>query len=187
MVKSEPPGIKSLNTQVAFTQNVSKVGTTAAKFLGIPVGARATAMGTAFVSVADDATATYWNPGALDRMPNNQMIVQQTNWLVDTKIFYLGAGYKWNNIGTIGVSAHFFSSGEIEETTLLQPDGTGRTFSADDFALGLTFSRRITNRFSTGVTVKLIQESLAKEKASAVAVASGRWITSWNSRKTCSA
>lgn len=156
--------------QEQISGSLEQIGTSMANFLKIGVGARALAMGDAYIALCEDISALYWNPGALDRMENNQIIVQQTNWLVDTKIYYLGAGYKLKNVGTIGVSAHFFSSGEIEETTLLQPDGTGRTFTAEDFAMGLTFSRMISNRFSTGVTVKIIQESLAKEKASAVAV-----------------
>jgi len=48
-----------------FSRNVSKVGTVAAPFLQIPVGARAVAMGGAFVSVANDATALYWNAAGI--------------------------------------------------------------------------------------------------------------------------
>ena len=43
--------------------NVSKVGTTSATFLEIPVGAAAVGMGGAFVSLANDASALYWNVG----------------------------------------------------------------------------------------------------------------------------
>ena len=41
---------------------VTKVGTSAAAFLRIPVGVRAGAMGSAFVAVADDASSMFWNP-----------------------------------------------------------------------------------------------------------------------------
>jgi len=44
-----------------FSQ-VTKTGTTAAKFLSIGIGPRANAMGGAFTSVANDASALYWNP-----------------------------------------------------------------------------------------------------------------------------
>ena len=44
---------------------VDKTGTTAAKFLSIGVGSKAVAMGGAFTSIADDATAMYWNPAGL--------------------------------------------------------------------------------------------------------------------------
>ncbi|MDZ7262631.1 MAG: hypothetical protein ONB05_11070, partial [candidate division KSB1 bacterium] len=40
-------------------RSVTKVGTTAASFLGIDVGSRGTGMGSAYVSIANDATAMY--------------------------------------------------------------------------------------------------------------------------------
>ena len=45
----------------------SKVGTTAAQFLGISVGARAIAMGSAYTASATDVSSLYWNPGAIER------------------------------------------------------------------------------------------------------------------------
>ena len=152
------------------SSSLEQVGTSMANFLKVGVGARALAMGDASVALCDDITALYWNPGALDRSSGNELLFQQNNWLVDTKIYYFGASYKLRSFGTVGVSFHVFSSGDIEETTLLEPDGTGRTFSADDFAAGLTYSKMITDRFSTGVSVKLIQESLANERARTVAI-----------------
>ena len=50
-------------------QTVSKVGTTAAQFLKIGIGARALALGGAYSAIADDASALYWNPGGLSRIP----------------------------------------------------------------------------------------------------------------------
>lgn len=40
-------------------------GTTAAAFLKLGAGARATGMGSAFTGISDDATAIYWNPAGL--------------------------------------------------------------------------------------------------------------------------
>ena len=48
-----------------YVANVSKTGTSAANFLRIGIGARALAMGGAFVAVADDPTAAYWNVAGL--------------------------------------------------------------------------------------------------------------------------
>jgi len=54
-----------------FISDVSKVGTTAAPFLSIEVGSRAIGMGGAFVALANDASALYWNPAGLARMGNH--------------------------------------------------------------------------------------------------------------------
>ena len=156
--------------QTQTAGSIEQVGTSMVNFLKIGVGARALAMGGAYVASCDDITALYWNPGALDRLECNEIIVQQTTWLVESDLYFFGACYKLSNWGTIGLSAYYFTSGEIEETTLLQPDGTGRTFSASDLAMGLSYSKRITDRFSSGITLKIIQESLDKEKARTVAL-----------------
>lgn len=45
------------------------VSNAAALFLRVAAGARPAGMGEAFVSIADDATATYWNPAGLGNSP----------------------------------------------------------------------------------------------------------------------
>ena len=50
---------------LTFSQNVSKTGTTAANFLQIPIGAAAGGFGGAFVSIANDVSALYWNAGGI--------------------------------------------------------------------------------------------------------------------------
>lgn len=156
--------------QAQTSGSLEQVGTSMANFLKIGVGARALAMGGAYVAACDDITALYWNPGALDRLQQNEVIAQQTTWLVESDLYFFGASYRVLNWGTVGLSAYYFSSGNIEETTLTQPDGTGRTFSAYDLALGLTYSKMITDRFSSGITVKMIEESLDREKARSIAL-----------------
>jgi hypothetical protein len=48
----------------------------AGEFLKIQVGARALGMGGAFVAVADDATAPYWNPAGMVYLPYREVIPQ---------------------------------------------------------------------------------------------------------------
>lgn len=49
-------------------------GKYAAEFLRIGVGARALAMGGAFVAIADDGTASYWNPAGLGSLSRHQVL-----------------------------------------------------------------------------------------------------------------
>jgi hypothetical protein len=59
-----------VTTAKSYSQEVKKVGTSSAAFLKIPVGSRGASMGSAFVSLADDPSALYWNPGGLSRNQN---------------------------------------------------------------------------------------------------------------------
>ncbi len=52
-----------------------QAGKYAAEFLSEGVGARALAMGGAFVAVADDATANYWNPAGLSFLSGPELSV----------------------------------------------------------------------------------------------------------------
>ena len=47
----------------------------AAEFLKIGIGARALGMGGAFVSVADDASAAYWNPAGLVQLEEREAML----------------------------------------------------------------------------------------------------------------
>ena len=50
----------------------------AGEFLKVPVGARAIGMGSAFIAVADDATAPFWNPAGLIYLPYKEVLPQHS-------------------------------------------------------------------------------------------------------------
>lgn len=62
-------------------QGTTKVGTSAAQFLKIGVGARAAAMGGSFNALASDVTSIYWNPAGLARQQGSELFFSHTSWL----------------------------------------------------------------------------------------------------------
>ena len=150
-------------------QQSDQVGTSMANFLKIGVGPRAVAMGDAFVALSNDASSLYWNPAGIALVTKNEVLFQTTRWVAETNLYYLGLALPMGNFGTFGASFYSFSSGDMEETTTAQPDGTGRTFSTSNLAIGLTYSKLITDRFSVGISVKYITETLSRENTSAYA------------------
>lgn len=154
----------------AFVFPQSKVGTTAANFLTIPVGPRATAMGGAFSAVANDATTSFWNPSGLSRMSRSEFTVTTAEWLVGTRLNWIGLAFKFDDNNAVGVSINQLDYGEEEITTPDQPDGTGQKWSANDLAVSLSYSRNLTDRFSIGGTVKYITQKIWNESASAFAL-----------------
>ncbi|HEX7070961.1 MAG TPA: PorV/PorQ family protein, partial [Rhodothermales bacterium] len=144
----------------ALGQSVSKVGTTAAEFLQIGVGARATAVGGAFVAAVDDASALYWNPAGLSNVAGGEVLVTHSEWLADVNFDYLGVSLAAGDFGTYGVSITMLSVPEMLVRTEERQDGTGETFGATDLAVGLSAGRAITDRFAVGITAKFIQQRI---------------------------
>ena len=154
----------------AFGLSQSKVGTSAVSFLGIAVGPRAVGLGGAFVAVANDASALYWNPGGITRSGKSEFIFSHTNWLVDSKFDWAGVVINISEADAVGVSFTQLTYGEEDVTTTEAPMGTGETWSASDVAIGLTYARNLTDRFSIGGTAKFIQERISNETASSIAM-----------------
>jgi len=87
-------------TAVSMAQ--TKVGTTAAPFLGIGMGARAVAMGGAYTAISDDIYALYWNPAGVSQGTRIQTGFTYTQWLVGTQINWAGAIIPAGSFGSFG-------------------------------------------------------------------------------------
>src|SRR5689334_19512550 len=144
----------------ASGQAVTKVGTTSAKFLSIAVGARAVGMGGAFVAVADDPSAMYWNPGGIARLGQSEALFSHAAWVAGMSFNYGGVILPVENVGVFGVNVTSLSMDEMERTTVEQPEGTGQLFSAGSFAVGVSYARNLTDWFSIGTNVKYINEHI---------------------------
>lgn len=154
-------------------QKVSKTGTTAASFLEIGVGGKAQAMGGAFVGLANDASALYWNAGGAARLKTNEVILYHSQWLADTKFSFAGLVIPVAEVGTFGLSFTSLSMADMAVRTVDMPEGTGEFFSAGDFSIGLTYARFITDRFSIGFTAKYVQQTIWHMSAKGIAIDAG--------------
>lgn len=153
---------------VALAQD--KVGTTAAPFLGIGVGARATAMGSAQAAIAEGPSALFWNPSAITQMTTSGVEFSHLDWLLDSRLQYMGFVLNLGRGGHLGLSVTAFNYGEIEVTTIGSPEGTGERFTPVDMSVGLSYARALTDKFSIGGTAKFIRQKIWNETASGAAL-----------------
>jgi hypothetical protein len=158
------------NITLYAQSGVTKVGTTAANFLAIDVGPRANAMGSAYVAIANDVTAMYWNPAGIANIENFDMLFSNTRWIADISFNYAGAVLPLGNFGTIGVNATFLTMDQIERTTVQSPEGTGEFVDAGSYAFGLTYARKLTDQFSIGFNAKYVYERLYHSTATGFAL-----------------
>ena len=151
----------------------SKTGTAAATFLEIPVGARAVGTGSAFVSLSTDATALYWNSAGIARLDQNEATLAHTNWIAGTRFDFAGLVLTLGSFGNIGFSFTQLGMDDMKVRTVEMPEGTGEYFSAGDLAIGVSYGRQLSDRFTVGFTAKFIQETIWHESATAFAIDAG--------------
>ena len=144
-------------------------GTSAAEFLEMGYGARAIGFGEAFVPVANDVSALYYNPAGLaypalfDAKSSSgpyELLTAQSLLVQDINMTQLGFVKR-----PFGVSMTYLSLGKIEQRTTetATPDSTG---GASDLDLGVSYARKFAG-VSVGVTGKLIREAILNYSATA--------------------
>lgn len=146
---------------------LSKAGTTAAEFLRIPVGARASAI-SAYTATVDDPSSMVLNPAGLADITTGEIQVEVTDWYLDINHSYLGAALPTKN-GAVGVHVLAMNYGEFEETTAEAQGLTGRTFNAYSVSFGVSYAQYLIPQFTIGGTAKVVYEQIAKSSASTIA------------------
>jgi hypothetical protein len=136
----------------------NKIGMAGLTFLKIGVG-RCTGMGDAFVAVADDASAAYWNPAGLALVGGRQAVVNHIDWIADINHEYVAVVFPTKS-GTFAFDVIALSMGTMEETTIEEYQGTGRTFTGTDLAVGVSYARMFTDKLSFGAKAKVVSEKI---------------------------
>lgn len=145
------------------------LGQSGMNFLQIPVEPQGAAIGGAAVSICDGASAIYWNPAGMIIPEKLEVNLSQTNWFFDTKLSYVGVSAQIGPNNAIGISFTSFYMEDMEITTVYEPDGTDEYYSSGSIAGGLSYARRMTDRFSFGITTKYAYEYIWNESAGQIA------------------
>ena len=143
-------------------------GSAGAKFLQINATTRGSANGGTLVARPGLIDALSYNPATAATLTGANSIIHHSNYFVGMSFDYMSFAYNMPAIGTISMGLLGLLSGDIEETTELQPLGTGRTFTANDFAGFLSFARSMTDKFSGGGTIKYVMQNIDKLTASGI-------------------
>ena len=156
-------------TGSAYSGEFSRAGTIGAQFLKIGMGARYIAMGEASVACVNDAYAMYWNPAALTEISSSNLSFANVNWISDAQLNYASFGRALSEYSALGVCLTALTMGDMEVTTVEEPEGTGETYTASSYALTIGYARQLTDRFSAGISGKYVWERISEERASGIA------------------
>jgi hypothetical protein len=162
----------------------------AAEFLKVGAGARALGMGGAFVALADDASAVYWNPAGLVSLVDIEVEAMHAEQFGDIVNYdFLAAGFpssqrreksamalislpsttsitqgsRWEDWtdGVQGTSDLGEANGEWDPgERILLDEGKIVWKNTADMALLLSYATQLNNRFRIGGTFKLVRQEL---------------------------
>ena len=137
---------------------------TAVPFLTITPDSRHGAMGDVGAATSPDANSQYLNPSKYAFTEGKYgFSLSYTPWLRelvnDINLAYLSGYYRIDNNQVIGSSLRYFSMGDITLTGLDQSNMG--TVSPSEFALDLSYSRKLSENFSGGVALRYIRSDLS--------------------------
>ncbi len=147
-------------------------GRAGAQFLKIFPGVYGTALGGASSILNESPEVVFWNPAGLNDIKNISATFSHADYF---------SGIKYENIalviptamGVFSIHGTGLLSGDIRETTVDEPDGTGHYYTANDFNFGIAYGRQMTNKFSVGVSFKGIAQNIDKVNAFGIAFDAG--------------
>lgn len=142
----------------------------AGEFLALGGGARALSLGSAYVALAEDVTAGYWNPAGLAYLPEAEahlMHAERFSGLVQHD--YLAIARPGRRVHGVALSLARVGVGSIPFTTLQDPGRpigpenrpvVSSTESSADYALYLSGGRRLSRRLAAGASLKVIYRTV---------------------------
>jgi hypothetical protein len=176
--------------QVSKDQNfedVQKVAQAGYQFLKIGVSAREAGLGGAAITQEGNADAVFYNPAGLSSIEGTAVFAGMTSWIADINVQAASAVKSFGAIGVIGISVLNTDNGDIEGTAIANNnigyEDTGM-LDASEYALGLTYARRFSDRFGFGVTAKYCAQDLVARSSNVMAYDVGTiYDSKWNGVK----
>jgi len=142
----------------ATAQLTDKVATVGFQFLRIGVGARETALAESGTAFSEGPNAMFWNTAGL--IGDERVDVQffYNPWFATINHSFMAMRVPFSSDNVLGLSVNLLAMDDMEETTIDEPQGTGRTFSSGDLSIAVAYAQRLSDHFSAGVSAKYIRE-----------------------------
>jgi hypothetical protein len=120
--------------------------------LRLGAGARSAGMGDAQVSLAEDATATYWNPAGLAAVQGTSFTLMHDEWIESVRMETASLAH-CTALGTFGLHFSGMYMDEIPRFTTASGSEEG-SFNFFEIAVSAAYGRRLVQDLDIGVAVK---------------------------------
>ena len=151
----------TVNSQSDDVSSEERVGQAGAYELLINPWARSSGLASSNTASVRGIESVFMNVAGLTGTNSTQVMFSHASWFADISISSFAVGQKVGDTGVMGISFMSLDFGEIERTTVQNPNGGLGTFSPQFMNLGVSYAKKFTDRISGGVTLRLISESAA--------------------------
>ncbi len=125
------------------------------EFLNLTNSARVAALGGNQVGMSDnDLNFVFHNPAALTDTVSNYLTFNYVPYFADINYGYAAYARSFDKVGTFAAGVHYINYGAFDRAD--EYGVINGTFSAAEYAILLTYSRKLSNRFNAGITMKPI-------------------------------
>lgn len=161
--------------------NRDRSGQSGASHLLIDPWARTNGMANAGIAEVRGLESMYSNVAGLTYVKKTEFSFNRTQYLVGSQAgisinsigFAQHLGRKGKDFGVLGVSFFSMGFGNVDITTVAQPEGGLGTFSPNLMYIGLHYAKSFNNFIKGGITLKIINESIADLHATGFALDAG--------------
>ena len=154
-------------SSLVLGQNSRMGSASSTQLLVVPSAKHLSGGGAAATATGMDAT--FWNPAGLAMSENSvDAIFSNRQYFADIDNSFFGIATDLGDY-KMGVSVRSFNIGDINETTVWYPDGTGQVFTPNFSILGATLARKLSDNTSVGINANLIREGFGRVAATGVA------------------
>jgi hypothetical protein len=166
--------------------NEDRAGQAGAYELLINPWARSSGWSGANSAIASGLEASFSNIAGTAFTKKTELLYSNTQWLVGSglTINAFGLTQKAGEAGVIGLSVMSMGFGDIQVTTVDNPQGGIGNFSPKYFNIGASYAKAFSNSIYGGINVKVISESISNVKSQGVAFDAGiQYVTTIGSRE----
>ena len=164
----------------ASAGNEDRVGSAGASHLLVNPWARSAAGGDAGIASVNGIEATYVNIAGLAFSDKTQIKFNYSNWMGNAGISFNSAGFsqRLSESDVIAVSVQSMNFGDVQITTVANPEGNIGFFSPRANIFNVGYARAFSASIYGGINFKVISENISNLKANGIAIDAGiRYVT----------
>ncbi|MBO6518320.1 MAG: PorV/PorQ family protein [Bacteroidia bacterium] len=169
----------------SFAGNPDRIGQAGATQLLINPWAQSSGLGWSAVSNVRGLESMFFNVGGLAHSSRTELGFTNTNWLSGSGISINSFGFSQSlgGEGVLGLSVMTMDLGEIEVTTVEQPEGGLGTINPRNTNIGLGYAKKFTKTISGGVLVRVHSEAIPNASVQGIAIDAGIQYTETSNKK----